>query len=460
MDDNYYEYQRAFAPPQDYAARLDKWAGFDIAYFRTKPRRWATEFVRSHFPPALESFKKLHSVQTLPQEVVDQAWNKAFDRAYHHYCNLETAKYKLDQATSARQDIEALGRVEWEGGRWLGQDAAKMRAAVDLEKEKREAHNQALNTVSGKGWADLKAFVHTESHQSLWSHHQAAFYAALKPQAEYLHSAQAEMKELEAWRIARRNDTVPDHLVSEELAVLAGGEHSPDRGVYLFHGCGIMDTYALMAATRGLRPFAAVEATIIRLLACREIVRKHDRGLGSREGGLISDRTGTDAARSVDEDQIVKFRAVVAEAPDREYTLPANVAIEDRVYYDYPPTTECAAGITAMRLLKDQSRYFPGYDGLECVNGLDWEDPPIVVEALRADGSVHSRWEFTAFEFDRGILDEEGASYPTYYLGEKEELEREEDRGKGDAAPTHLEAASMIPLGSRQLPGHTTHHER
>ena len=144
---------------------------------------------------------------------------------------------------------------------------------------------------------------------------------------------------------------------------------------------------------------------------------------GDKGEGLISDRLGTDASRSMGEDEIKEFRAVVADDPNRVYSLTASLAAEDREYYGFPPHTEYSAGVTAMLLLEDQSRYFPCYDALECVNGLGFEDPPIIVEALRADGSVHSRWEFTAFEFDQGIV-KDGESYPTYYLGEKKELDQ------------------------------------
>ncbi len=145
---------------------------------------------------------------------------------------------------------------------------------------------------------------------------------------------------------------------------------------------------------------------------------------GDKGEGLMSDRQGTDAARSVGEDEIKEFRAVLADDPDRVYSLTASLAAEDRQHYGFPPHIEHSAGVTAMLLLEDQSGYFPLYDALECVNGLGFKDPPIIVEALRADGSVHSRWEFTAFEFDQGVL-KDGESYPTYYLGEKKEIEQD-----------------------------------
>ncbi|MCY3630485.1 MAG: hypothetical protein OXG94_10805 [Bacteroidetes bacterium] len=150
------------------------------------------------------------------------------------------------------------------------------------------------------------------------------------------------------------------------------------------------------------------------------------------KGELVSDRPDPNASRSVEEDQIVEFKARVAEDPDRMYSLPADTAHDDREHYGFPAHTEFSAGVTAMRLLEDQSRYFPLHDALECVNGYDWVKPPIVVEALRADGSVHSRWEFTTFEFDRATL-EDGQSYPTYYLGEKEprEIDSEEPVKEG-----------------------------
>jgi len=162
-----------------------------------------------------------------------------------------------------------------------------------------------------------------------------------------------------------------------------------------------------------------------------------------RKQELVSDRKGTNANRSVDEDQIVEFRAVVTEDHDRSFTLPASVAHEDREYHGFPEHTEFSAGVTAMRLLEEQSSYFPLYDALECVNGYDWTDPPIVVEATRADGSVHLRYEFTAFEFDRAVL-EDGESYPTYYLGEKErEAEKGEECKTTSAGPPHDKASAQ-----------------
>ena len=163
-----------------------------------------------------------------------------------------------------------------------------------------------------------------------------------------------------------------------------------------------------------------------------------DRDPGEKSGDLISDRSGPNAARSVEEDQIIKFRAVVAEDPDRAVLLSADVAHKDREHYGFPEHTEFSAGVTAMHLLESQSKYFPLHDALECVNGYHWEDPPIVVEALRADGSVHSRWEFTTFEFDRGVL-EDGESYPTYYLGEKSPVEIEHNPGQSQDADVALD---------------------
>ena len=121
--------------------------------------------------------------------------------------------------------------------------------------------------------------------------------------------------------------------------------------------------------------------------------------------------------------RVVSYRAFVSEDPERCVEPTASVVHHDRAYYEFPEHAEFDAGIAAMRLLKNQSRYFPLYDSLECVNGLGWEDPPIVVEALRQDGSVESTWLFTAFEFDRGRL-EDGEPYPTFFLGEREIEER------------------------------------
>ncbi|MXZ58147.1 MAG: hypothetical protein F4Z16_06655 [Rhodothermaceae bacterium] len=147
---------------------------------------------------------------------------------------------------------------------------------------------------------------------------------------------------------------------------------------------------------------------------------------------LIPGRPGPNASRSVEEDQIVTFKARVADCPKRWWSLPARDAHEDREYYGFPPHPVFSAGVTAMRLLENQGDYFPCHDSLECVNDSDCGDPPIIVEALRADGSLHSQWEFITFEFDRTTL-ENGQAYPTYYLGEKDprEIDSEEPAKEG-----------------------------
>ncbi len=161
-----------------------------------------------------------------------------------------------------------------------------------------------------------------------------------------------------------------------------------DFGDLLFEVIVPGGIYQLLRPLQDINGFELVHRFTSSGRLMNEVSANNGDVINKKADELISNRLGTNTNRSEGQEQIVEFRAVVAEDPDRNIAVGADAVVDDREYYGFPSHTEFSAGVAAMRLLASQSHYFPLSDALECVNGLGWEDPPIIVAQVCKFGQI------------------------------------------------------------------------